>query len=161
MISVGNVSFLRPTNPIYTTHKLQYHSTHQRHVRRIENDRFRVFTKSPWNLFIPCVNVQTNPLDSLFTDDRRVIELTAKSQAKCLYWRKRNKMAVIGKGEKRKSKSIKLTDLKCWNHVSDCILHERDQHKSKINKQWLHVFKVTSVISIKLNYSEYWKSKST
>lgn len=52
-------------------------------------------------------------------------------------------MAVIGKGEKRKSKPIKLTDLKCWNHVSDCSLHEEDKYKSKINKQWLHVIKVT------------------
>lgn len=50
-----------------------------RRVRWIENDRFWVSTKSPWNLFIRCVNVRTNPLDSLFTDDRRVIELTARN----------------------------------------------------------------------------------
>lgn len=57
-------------------------------VRQIENDRFCVFVKSPTNLFISCVNVPMNPSDSVFTndyyDDRRVIELTAKSPVKCL-----------------------------------------------------------------------------
>jgi len=94
----------------------------QRRVRRIENDRFWVFTKSPWNLFIPCVNVTTNPSDLEFThdcyDDRRVIELTSKSPVKCLNWRGHNKMqAVIGKVEKRKSKPINLTNSMCWNHI--------------------------------------------
>jgi len=95
-------------------------------VRQIENDRFWVFVKSPRNLFISCVNVPMNPSDSVFTndyyDDRRVIELTAKSSIKCLNWREHNKIqAVIGKGEKRKSKSINLTDPKCWNHILDCF----------------------------------------
>lgn len=59
-----------------------------RRVRQIENDRFWVFVKSPQKLFISFVNVPMNPSDSVFTndyyDDRRVIELTAKSPIKCL-----------------------------------------------------------------------------
>lgn len=106
-----------------------------RRVRWIENDRFWVSTKSPWNLFIRCVNVRTNPLDSLFTDDRRVIELTAKSQGKCSNRRDRNKMAVIGKWEKRKSKPIKPADFKGWTYTSDC--GPREGMKVWANKQSL------------------------
>ena len=108
-----------PPCPAAVEHKPSLPRAPQRRVRWIENDRFWVFAKSPWNLFIQRVNVRTNLSDLLFTDDRRVIELTAKSQGKCLNWRDRNKMAVIGKWEKRKSKPIKLTDFKGWYYTSD------------------------------------------
>lgn len=108
-------------------------------VRRIENDRRCVFSWNPRKTFSFRVCKRRNRIPRIhyYADDDldgrrwrcqrrrwqksnwvdseipgKMFNLTSAST-------RSNKIAVIGKGEKRKSKPINLNDSKCRNHLSD------------------------------------------